>query len=672
MRNQDILKIIDEYIEKSLYQYAVMINGDWGCGKTFFIEHELIPHIESYKYGRDENTKKVYYVSLYGIRDTSDISDKLCAQAIQDTVQKVGTNEKLNKHVPVRKLVEKGKTYQIVSTIANIATKTIMKKVEIGDEKDLKKFLKLFPDFNNTVIIFDDLERCSCDINDVLGYMNNFVEHSTAKVIVVANENEIGKSQADHFNELQMLVAMDDRVKVETETTEERDKKVILGDRYNPDEAKLTPEKLESRRREIFNNTEKYRRIKEKVIGETVTYEPDLKKIFSQLISTKISNQRLKDVLLYDVDILVGYANKCNHKNIRTFLFFLEKISRVFDVVENKYEVIHRGIVEYCYRTSICWMSGNKKQPEWKENEKYGYQEFGDSLIYMDTLIGFRFVDEFIRNGLIEKEEAEDTLEQFERKVREEGKLNDDPYMKIKEWYKSEDDEVEQWINKIAENVKNDVYSIVLYPELIQNLSAIAAYGLFEALIEKTLSVIVEHTKDLDKQKIVSFTEHRFFTEKKQAQIYHKYIEQIKEIAAEKENEAQKERYLRIVGDENTDWAKEIGDKMVADRTINGWSCIYWIPPERILYRLIRSKNDELCNFRRLLSCCYEGTYYKNIEDDYDHLVALKNGIKEIDMSTFGEIKTKTMKWIERDLEKYLRRYSQYTPDKDIVIEEVQ
>ncbi|WP_156885130.1 P-loop NTPase fold protein [Oribacterium sp. NK2B42] len=36
-----------------MYQYVLLINGKWGCGKTYFIRHELKNHLQNknLKYG---------------------------------------------------------------------------------------------------------------------------------------------------------------------------------------------------------------------------------------------------------------------------------------------------------------------------------------------------------------------------------------------------------------------------------------------------------------------------------------------------------------------------------------------------------------------------------------------------------------------------------------------
>ena len=36
MGNEEIIKFLNEYVEIPNPQYAVMLKGAWGCGKTFF------------------------------------------------------------------------------------------------------------------------------------------------------------------------------------------------------------------------------------------------------------------------------------------------------------------------------------------------------------------------------------------------------------------------------------------------------------------------------------------------------------------------------------------------------------------------------------------------------------------------------------------------------------
>ena len=39
----DIIKAVLTYIQSDSVQYAIMINGAWGIGKTHFVQNEVMP-----------------------------------------------------------------------------------------------------------------------------------------------------------------------------------------------------------------------------------------------------------------------------------------------------------------------------------------------------------------------------------------------------------------------------------------------------------------------------------------------------------------------------------------------------------------------------------------------------------------------------------------------------
>ena len=136
-------------------RYAVLLNGPWGIGKTFIVKKFLRNHFAE--------DKDYIYVSLYGIRSPDEIDAALF-----------------------------GAMYPILSNkavkLAGKAANTIFKHFRVQNEIKLDDVLDKF---SARVYIFDDLERCEMPINSVLGYVNNFVEHSDCKVVIIANETEI-------------------------------------------------------------------------------------------------------------------------------------------------------------------------------------------------------------------------------------------------------------------------------------------------------------------------------------------------------------------------------------------------------------------------------------------------------------------------------------------------
>lgn len=141
--------------------FAVLVSGRWGVGKTHLLKDFLKVTFE------DDVTNHVY-VSLHGLSSIEEIDDALFEAAFP---------------------VMTGTAAKIAARIAKASLKFL--KVEPGDW-NIKEFLNKF---RAKVYVFDDLERCEAPINKVLGYINQFVEHGGAKVIILANEQEIGADE---------------------------------------------------------------------------------------------------------------------------------------------------------------------------------------------------------------------------------------------------------------------------------------------------------------------------------------------------------------------------------------------------------------------------------------------------------------------------------------------
>lgn len=46
LSDEEIINVIKSYIDEKLYNYAVMIDGEWGSGKTYFVKNTLIPDLK--------------------------------------------------------------------------------------------------------------------------------------------------------------------------------------------------------------------------------------------------------------------------------------------------------------------------------------------------------------------------------------------------------------------------------------------------------------------------------------------------------------------------------------------------------------------------------------------------------------------------------------------------
>jgi Cdc6-like AAA superfamily ATPase len=136
-------------------QYAVMVSGAWGIGKTYLIKNFMQQHFSE--------EKKYVYVSLYGLTTLDEIDSVLLEglyPALGWKVTKFGARL--------------GKVW-----LKHIGLDPCFKISDLAQQ------------IKAEVYVFDDLERCDAPINKILGYINQLVEHDGAKVILIANEEEI-------------------------------------------------------------------------------------------------------------------------------------------------------------------------------------------------------------------------------------------------------------------------------------------------------------------------------------------------------------------------------------------------------------------------------------------------------------------------------------------------
>lgn len=164
---------------------ALMVSGEWGCGKTYHIENVIIPALQQEGW----NPIKV---SLFGIESVNEIPF-----LIADNYKWPTTNEDEPKNI-IQSLLKfwKKKTSRMVAQSAQFVS-TISWLGNFVDVKTLVKnnsslLYKLIPQ-EKTVIFLDDVERVidTIDVHTLLGTINGLVEQRGYKVVIIANNSYI-------------------------------------------------------------------------------------------------------------------------------------------------------------------------------------------------------------------------------------------------------------------------------------------------------------------------------------------------------------------------------------------------------------------------------------------------------------------------------------------------
>ena len=78
---KELIESIEDYIRKPYTDYAIMLNGEWGSGKTYFWNNKIRKKIETMQLNGKRFT--TIYMSLYGISNLEDISKKISIETTQ-------------------------------------------------------------------------------------------------------------------------------------------------------------------------------------------------------------------------------------------------------------------------------------------------------------------------------------------------------------------------------------------------------------------------------------------------------------------------------------------------------------------------------------------------------------------------------------------------------------
>lgn len=433
----EIKKAIVEYVSDDRKTQAVLLDGEWGCGKTFFIKEHLIPALE-----KNIEDAEIYKISLYGISNVDMIQEMLYAQWLEKVVEtKTGIVGKIvNKgigifgksaiHALERKLGVEGATENVAGTL-------------IGDAINKNA---------HNIIIFDDLERCRVDIVQLMGFLNNFSENNGFKLILVANEKEVCHIDNPSEEALKYLVAL--KYNEYADDTKNN---------ANGVEKKPMPvSDLVTSTTEIFGEESLYERTREKLIGLTIPYSVSVSEAFGAVIKKYISDESIQEKVLENQDRIIRILDENEHRNLRSLIAACIVIQDVLSAVDRglfaEQDMLNEEfdtVILYSVYSAIRKSTG-KSLFQWPNNTRYTC--VNSSLWETDRtkIYGYAFIDEYWKTQCIDKDVIEKDLndrityridvEQSRRQSQEHRNL---ALYKLGEWYMLTDEEVKLLVQQM-------------------------------------------------------------------------------------------------------------------------------------------------------------------------------------------------------------------------------
>ena len=313
---------IQNYLDNDKTKSAIMLTAPWGMGKSYYIQHSLIPNLE--KNGR----KKCVVVSLYGLNDVKELSKAIYLE------------------IRTKGFPNKGEKFQAIKIAGKTVLKGVLSQAGVNlslNERDLQKLYKSI-DLTDRLIIIEDLERSGIGIKQVLGYVNNLVEQDGAKVLLVANEKEIKQ--------------------YETTISKDKDGKDVQKWVYTAE-------------------TEEYFKIKEKTVSDTILYLCDYDAAIENILKMFLDYNLIlcldekdkngKSIIVHEIKDIM---ENLKEYNLRSLIFACQK---TVDIFANYGDTLNIEFFKYVLLGNVAFALRLKDNDDIIWNDKTNPNDLGTS-----------------------------------------------------------------------------------------------------------------------------------------------------------------------------------------------------------------------------------------------------------------------------------------------------
>ncbi len=477
MNLEELVESILDYVRADYTDYAIMINGEWGSGKTYFWNHKIKDKIESLQLNGKKYT--TIYMSLYGISNLEEISKKIFIE----TTQLMDKNLKkyMDSHHQTN-IPEYAKTGLDMANVFGVSKN--------GDKIDYERFFST----DDKVLCFDDLERANVDVVDILGYINNFVEHDHIKTIIICNEKELATKFKSSNLEMKTFIA-----------TYLLDKQ---GDLNKTDKPMV--EKIREKIEYVFDKANDYERIKEKLIGETFEYAPKFNYIINGLLMRYENNKDLIRFLRENQNLIIATFNKSGTRNLRILKHALNDFSKVFENVNRLYPNTNLRVLQtmliFTIAVSFEIKAGKitkdkfvniESNEEYKailvssrvlmDNRQFYIKEFDNNYYFnfKSDYRFFKFIESYVRTRIFDMKALKKDMEAIINTIDTE-KLPGYKRLLTEEYWKISDEQFPGIIEEVLEDVKKGKLKLIE----ITKLFAYYSYFIKRGLVEKDIKEV--------------------------------------------------------------------------------------------------------------------------------------------------------------------------------------
>lgn len=159
---------------------ALMLTGEWGCGKTYLIENDLADALK--------DTHIIVRVSLFGMTEPKQLQDTVRQRWFEACLPVLGSLQKArNNSGGILRAINQA--IKAINPLAGTAA-DVMVSMNALDVFPIQSEIEdlMTRGKKRVILVYDDLERVKMDPLELLGVINDYCENQGFNTIISANE----------------------------------------------------------------------------------------------------------------------------------------------------------------------------------------------------------------------------------------------------------------------------------------------------------------------------------------------------------------------------------------------------------------------------------------------------------------------------------------------------
>ena len=506
--------VVKDYIDDDFpgeYRYALMLNGNWGSGKTYFIQKNIIQ-----TYIREGKSAQGIYVSLNGLKDRNEITSSLMSAV---------ASKKYGKVILSITHLSKGLFQDYLEQrIGRKSAENIDKIINLSSFKEGEFFF-----------VFDDLERCLMPLEESLGFISSFVEQYKAKVIILANEVEIKNGFAQRMDYYQFAMNKDLKIDLSNKKQSSQPK----GSSRNGEIDSIDLSDLIPRAQKISEMLGTYNQIKEKAVGKTIDFCPSIQDSIENILSPSFDNYY--PGFPNEAAILIANTmEKCKHRNLRTVYFSMEIFNEFAAYIPEKqfdaqlYQELLKTMFNMIFLTAANLKSGGN-EPQWREYEIYRFDDFGGILSHGE--ISLKVVHDRIYKNTLNPEEVKKAIRIYSDLINKYVMEREKYFSILKDFDLYSEREVDAAIYQVNEGLQKGNYLITTFDRILSQMSTLREIGFQSVNLERCVLAMQNALREMDMGILESWKFHYTKSpDEKGYQAYCNSIDQLSNFCEEEKN----------------------------------------------------------------------------------------------------------------------------------------